>query len=344
MNNNEILVSIVVPVYNTSKYLDECLASLVNQTLKEIEIICVNDASTDNSLEVLNSWALKDSRIKVIDLKENIRQGGARNVGIRKARGLYIGLVDSDDYISDDMYEMLVLNSKDYTVDIVVSNLWATHSDSDTFRTNFREGLSDIDSIKKSVLVNGCHMVTNIIKKSLFEDYDLWYPENLSFEDNANTAPLFLMAKDIELVQNTAPFYYYRINNQSTTRSKNNTRCWDRLITANIFYNHIKRLGKYEKYKQEVDYSYYRMYVVNSLRYALFAFSSYQYNQVKEIINEYEKFCENNKVKTNKYYLQNKYSFQGILTDIICCLPISGYLVWGYSYFKQLLKNIIKIK
>ena len=128
---NKILVSIVVPVYNTSKYLDECLSSLVNQTLKDIEIICVNDASTDNSLEILNSWAQKDNRITVIDSKVNMRQGAARNIAIKAAKGKYIGLVDSDDYIATTMYEELIVNSDNGQADIVVGNMYATHSNTD---------------------------------------------------------------------------------------------------------------------------------------------------------------------------------------------------------------------
>ena len=89
-------ISIIVPVYNTSKYLDECLISLTSQTLNEIEIVCVNDGSTDNSLQILNNYKNKDDRIKIIDQKN---QGvcAARNAGIRAAQGEYITFVDSDD-------------------------------------------------------------------------------------------------------------------------------------------------------------------------------------------------------------------------------------------------------
>lgn len=339
---NDVIVSIVVPVYNTSRYLDECLASLVNQTLKEIEIICVNDASTDNSLEVLNSWALKDSRIKIIDLKENIRQGGARNVGIRKARGLYIGLVDSDDYISDDMYEMLVLNSKDYTVDIVVSNLWATHSDLDIFRTNFREELSDIESIKKSVLVNGCHMVTNIIKKELFKKYGLWYPENILYEDNANRAPLFLVADTINIYYNQTPMYFYRINNQSTMRSIDNVHHWDRLVTANMFLMHTKRLGLYERYQQEIEYSHYMLFVLGSFMFAVFSFTKYQYGKIKQIIEEYENNIGIKAIRLNRYYRSNE-SIHKRIAEILYYAPIVGYFFVFYCNLKRRVKRIVNL-
>ena len=105
MNNN--LISIIVPVYNVSEYLPRCLDSLINQTYKNIEIILVNDGSTDNSLEICKKYAEKDLRIKVID-KENGGISSARNTGIAEASGEWIGFVDSDDYIEPCTYEIFL--------------------------------------------------------------------------------------------------------------------------------------------------------------------------------------------------------------------------------------------
>jgi len=99
-------VSVVVPVYNVEKYIRECLDSIISQTLGDIEIICVNDGSTDNSLAVLEEYAEKDDRIKIIS-KPNSGYGHTMNVGIEVAAGDYIGIVESDDYIKQNMYETL---------------------------------------------------------------------------------------------------------------------------------------------------------------------------------------------------------------------------------------------
>ena len=108
-------VSIIVPVYNSGKYLKTCLDSLVNQTLKDIEIIAVDDCSTDNSLLILMDYAKKYHNIKVYHNRENLGQGASRNRGLDIARGEYIGFVDSDDYIRytmyEDMYKAAVNNS-----------------------------------------------------------------------------------------------------------------------------------------------------------------------------------------------------------------------------------------
>lgn len=103
---DKIKVSVIVPVYNVEKYLRECLNSLVNQTLKEIEIICINDGSEDSSLEILNEYASKDSRFVIIN-QENSGQSVARNKGLDVAKGEYIGFVDSDDWVDLNFFENL---------------------------------------------------------------------------------------------------------------------------------------------------------------------------------------------------------------------------------------------
>ena len=99
--NNKITVSIIIPVYNAVSYIHKCLSSLLNQSIKNYEIICVNDASTDETLSVLGDYARRYSNIVVINHQKNKRQGGARNTGIRAAKGLYIGFVDSDDWVEE---------------------------------------------------------------------------------------------------------------------------------------------------------------------------------------------------------------------------------------------------
>lgn len=103
----EPLVSIIVPIYNTDKYLDKCINHIVNQTYKKLEIILVNDGSTDNSKNICNNWALKDNRIKVIHQK-NKGLSGARNSGLNVAKGEYINFIDSDDFIELDTIEMSI--------------------------------------------------------------------------------------------------------------------------------------------------------------------------------------------------------------------------------------------
>ena len=106
MSRKAVPVSVIVPVYNTERYLAKCLDSIIAQTMRDIEIICVDDGSTDSSLEILTAYAGKDARIRVIH-KENGGLVSARKAGIKAARGTYIGYVDSDDWIEPRMYERL---------------------------------------------------------------------------------------------------------------------------------------------------------------------------------------------------------------------------------------------
>ena len=116
-------VSIIVPVYNVEKYLCQCLESLVHQTLTDIEIICVNDGSTDNSLGILNKYAQLDSRIKVFSQK-NQGVSSARNLGLEKVNGEYITFVDSDDWIELNACEILYNTAQERNTDILLCSYY----------------------------------------------------------------------------------------------------------------------------------------------------------------------------------------------------------------------------
>ena len=117
-----IKVSVIIPAYNTENQITKCLNSVLNQTLKEIEIIVIDDGSTDNTLELINNFKLTDSRITVIS-QENKKQGAARNRGIEIAKGEYIGFVDSDDYIDRDYYVKLYNSAVNNNCDIATTNI-----------------------------------------------------------------------------------------------------------------------------------------------------------------------------------------------------------------------------
>ena len=125
------LVSIIIPVYNTGKYLPECLDSVCSQTLRDIEIICVNDGSTDNSPEILQKFASKDKRIQIID-QTNSGELAARNSGIHAAAGKWFGFVDSDDKAAPDMFERLLANGEKYQADISHCGLMFFYPDGHT--------------------------------------------------------------------------------------------------------------------------------------------------------------------------------------------------------------------
>ena len=120
-------VSVVIPIYNVEKYLHQCLDSVIGQTLKDIEIICVNDGSTDSSLDIINEYASKDNRIIVIN-KKNTGYGNSMNIGFDRAMGEYIGIIESDDYADANMFEYLYEQAKNNNLDVIKSSYYFYYS------------------------------------------------------------------------------------------------------------------------------------------------------------------------------------------------------------------------
>lgn len=123
VTNNKVKVSVLVPVYNVEKFLPECLNSLVNQSLKEIEIVCINDGSTDNSLDILKDYAKGDARIVIIN-KKNSGYGDSMNRGIEKATGEYVGIVEPDDFVALNTFEEMYKVAKDKKAEVVKANFF----------------------------------------------------------------------------------------------------------------------------------------------------------------------------------------------------------------------------
>jgi len=142
--NGNVRVSVIVPVYNVAPYLPRCLDSLVAQTLKDIEIICIDDKSTDNSLDILHQYRDKYPQIHVIELKKNSGVATARNAGIDAARGEYLGFVDSDDYVDTDFYEKLYETAKKENADIAKAEATITEYDKKSVL-----GANQMDNIRK---------------------------------------------------------------------------------------------------------------------------------------------------------------------------------------------------
>ena len=178
-------VSIIIPVYNTERYLPQCLDSIINQTLRELEIICVNDGSSDNSLSILNNYRNKDNRIKIIN-KGNRGVSAARNEGIKAARGEYITFVDSDDYVDLSTYEVLYEYAKKDDIDIIQMGIRRFKDGEDNYdmaldfadapvisaRKFLRANLSNYvwDKLYKSNVIKGRKPIKFINEISLAED------------------------------------------------------------------------------------------------------------------------------------------------------------------------------
>ena len=228
-----VKVSVIIPVYNVEEYLGECLNSVVNQTFEDIEIICVNDGSTDNSLEILNDYALRDNRIKVLT-QENKRQGAARNLGMDKSSGVYVYFMDSDDYIDLNTIEKLYDNAVSNNSDIVVSKIARFTDDGDKidysipgfdFETQFKnvdfnDFTFNYKDIKQYVLNRSFAPWMKLFKKDFLLENNLQFKEHIAYEDVLYHVQTFLKADRISFSPNF--FYYYRNNPTSTMNTSEN--------------------------------------------------------------------------------------------------------------------------
>lgn len=265
-------LSIIVPVFNMAAggKLEFCMDSLLNQTVKEeYEIVCVDDASTDNSFEILKRYEDKaPGKVKAVRSPENRRQGGARNLGMKYARGEWIGFFDSDDFAAPDMYEKLLRKAEETGADVVGCQYQITAEQS------FQPGRTVINNTQEQTGVLGTgqykllmrkpgSMVIKIYKKEVIDKYRLHFPEHVFYEDNCAAPVWMLHFQHFELVDE--PLYYYYQHQASTVHSLSRSKCEDRMTTGKLLVEWCKEAGFYEPYKPELEYRFTELYYVNTL-------------------------------------------------------------------------------
>lgn len=238
MNKNNPLISIVIPVYNTEDYLEKCLDSLINQTLKKIEIIVVNDGSTDGSLKILEDYSKRDKRIKLIN-KKNEGQSIARNVALENVNGDYIAFIDSDDYIDLDAYEKLYKFIKDNDNDMVICDTIRFNSKK-RYRAKLhrksipKERVASTNIIERPRLLYDTGIWNKLIKKSFWEENKFLYAPDRLYEDLLLATELHCKSKSVGILPDVK--YYWRIREGDSKSTTQNTKrvknLKDRLFVA----------------------------------------------------------------------------------------------------------------
>jgi len=267
----EIKVSIIVPVYNSAFFLPKCIESLLSQTLQDIEIILINDASTDNSLDILLKYkAMYPEQIVVIHSEINQRQGGARNLGINIAKGEYIGFVDSDDWVEKEMYFDLYQEAIKQNSDICYAKIQQIDEKGNVSEDNANYFLpvgNITEKEKKEMLIrNETCIVRNIYKRSLLIENNIRFPSHLQYEDIIFDPLVLLYTEHIATVNKT--LYTYYLHSNSTTHTVDERKYKDRLNVAQLLVEEFKKRNYYEKYKDEIDYLYFRKgFIHTALKY-----------------------------------------------------------------------------
>lgn len=246
---NKCKLSIIVPVYGVEKYIDKCLNSLVKQSLKEIEIIVVNDGTKDNSQKIIDKYVKKyPDKIKSY-IKENGGQGSARNYGLKKTTGEYIGYVDSDDFVEKDMYKKLYNKAKDNNYDIVVCGNYNVSEDYqnkniDAFINNYNTDLENIFFGKMAVW-------NKIYKRDILIKNKLEFKEKVWYEDLAFTLKAIMNSNTFAFIDE--PLYDYLIREGSTMNNSNVQRNLEILDAFNDILSYIQH-NKKEEYFNKIEF------------------------------------------------------------------------------------------
>ena len=213
-------VSVLVPVYNVERYLSECMDSLVNQTLKDIEIICINDGSTDDSLNILQEYAKRDARIKIID-KNNAGYGHTMNIGIQEAQGEYIGILESDDFADANMFEVLYDVAAALEADFAKSNYWEYKNHASAFVRSLEDGpYQEVFTPRRDLLCSFIFKPTiwsAIYKRNFILKNNIAFNETpgASFQDTSFNFKVFACAERAVFVEDA--FVHYRQDNEASS-------------------------------------------------------------------------------------------------------------------------------
>lgn len=310
-----IKVSVIVPVYNVELYLEKCLDSLVNQTLKEIEVIVVNDGSPDNSQQIIDKYTKKYQNIKAY-IKENGGLSDARNYGIKEANGEYLAFIDSDDYIDETMLEKMYQKAKKDNLDIVVCNSVNVYENGNNIE--IKSNLNYSNNNVKNYLISPPMACTKIYKRTLFNKIE--FKKNIFYEDLELIPKLVKLTKKIDFIDEGL-YYYYQRTGSIMKQKEFNKRLLD---IFDVLDSNKKILSK--EFLEEIEY----MYITHLLRTGTLRFLEYpNYNELidKIILIIKEEFPN---WRQNKYYKKSSKKLQ-----LICQL----------AYHKQifLLKLIKKI-
>lgn len=251
-------VSVIVPVYNVEKYITACLESLVNQTLKEIEIIIVNDGSTDGSEEIIKKYEKKYNNIVYVK-KENGGLSDARNYGMQFAKGEYIAYLDSDDFVDKTIYEKMYNKAKKENADYVECDFYWAYPKKNGF--NLKKDIGIRYNNKKEMFTYARVVAWNkLIKKSIIKEE---FPKGLKYEDIEFFYKLLPNIKKFEFVEEPLVYYIQRQNSLANKQDYSTGQIFNVLDNTILFY---KKNNLYEKYKDNIEYTYTRILFCSSLK------------------------------------------------------------------------------
>lgn len=299
-------VSVIVPVYNVEPYLDKCLNTLVNQTLKKIEIIIVNDGSKDNSEKIIEKYLKKyPEKIKYIK-KANGGLSSARNEGLKYASGEYIGFVDSDDYVSLNTFNLMYKKAKEKNFDLVVCNLnYVYETKTKMVSAGLDKDLENEDEVKKNIVFLYPAVWNKLYKKEILDS--LKFKEGIWYEDVEFNFRVYPRVKSIGYVDKPLIQYVQRESSISKTIDK---RLFNYIDNFNGLIRYYQYNNLYNKYYFELEYSYVRYLYATFIKQLSYTNDKELFKEgVKEAIKNVQEHFPNYKknIYLKKFGLKNIY-------------------------------------
>lgn len=276
------LVSVIVPIYNVETYLSRCIESLVNQTYPTVEILLVDDCSTDDSIKIAQEYAQQyPDKCKLIRHEENKGQAAARNSGIVSASGDWLTFVDSDDWVTLDYVQTLVETADRELADVVLSGIYYYYN-ADNYREVSPFGdLTTKPSRGEIIALSRSYPCTRLFRKSLFIENEIWFPDELRrAEDMATIIPVMTHAKKIAIIRKPMYFYFQRL----TSTSNQN---FDK-VDVNFYPKAVNRMIELSAPGYEIELEY---RAISELLYGMVTIMLRAKYPKKDILAHIDRFC-----------------------------------------------------
>ncbi len=253
-------LSIIIPYRNVEKYISKCLSTVLYQSLEDIEVICINDASEDTSRDIVRQYAQKDNRILMLETNQESGQSYARNLGLEIASGEYVGFVDADDWVELDMFEKLYNRAKLTNSDITMCQSQLYDDKTQETYTNDYYSLKPLEKfgdstfspieVKNEILDINVVLWNKIYKKEFLDKIQARFAQGYIYEDMPFFFETFLKAEKVSVLWEN--LYYYRQNGTSSTMQKSNKKVYDRVDMAARTYAVLKQAPFYEERKGDI--------------------------------------------------------------------------------------------
>lgn len=339
---SEVKISVILPCYNVEKLIDRCLTSIVNQSigLENIEIICVDDCSKDDTLSVLYEWERKyPENFIIVESQMNGRQGQARNIGLEYANADWIAFVDSDDWVDPTYLEDMYKYATDER-DIVCCGYERDFSkeltafDDESSSVRFIDISSDED--RKSQIMNpdlGFSAWAKIMSKSFLLDNELFFPANITYEDAAWGSIVHLYFEHACILEKK--LYHYFVNEKSTVLTENSNHHLDCLTAQTIVWNEYEKRGFLDKFREELEIEHIYSAFLAGMKMLIYRYEKPDYNiylLLRELILQRIPDFEN-----------NKYVKAGNLGEMYSIMLEALRTQLNKEYFNQFCDSIRKI-